>query len=50
MPDGCKKLQGPSLPTLYRIRCGYYRVVYTINDHILLILVIEVGHRKEIYL
>jgi len=48
-PDGHKKLRGSNNPPLYRIRCGDYRIVYTIQDHILLVLVIEVGHRKEIY-
>lgn len=48
-PDGCKKLQGSNDVPLYRIRCGDYRVIYTINDSVLLILVIEVGHRREIY-
>lgn len=46
--DGCKKLKGTSEP-LYRIRCGDYRVIYTIQDKVLVVLVIEVGHRKEIY-
>ncbi len=46
-PDGCKKLQGSD--DLYRIRCGDYRVVYTIKDEILLVLIIEIGHRREIY-
>jgi mRNA interferase RelE/StbE len=48
-PDGCKKLQGANSPPLYRVRCGDYRIIYTINDSVLLILVIAVGHRKEIY-
>ncbi|MBA2349206.1 MAG: type II toxin-antitoxin system RelE/ParE family toxin, partial [Solirubrobacterales bacterium] len=30
-----------------RFRCGVYRVVYTIQDDVLLVLVIEVGHRKD---
>lgn len=47
-PHGCKKLQG-SKNSLYRIRCGNYRVVYTIKDHILLVIVVEVAHRKNIY-
>lgn len=46
-PEGCKKLQGSG--DLYRIRCGDYRVIYTITDSVLLVLVIEVGHRREIY-
>jgi mRNA interferase RelE/StbE len=48
-PERCKKLQGSNEIPLYRIRCGDYRVVYTINDSVLLILIIEVGHRREIY-
>lgn len=48
-PDGYKKLQGPLNPPLYRIQIGDYRVVYTIQDDVLLILIIAVGHRKDIY-
>ena len=33
----------------YRIRIGNYRVIYDINDDELLILVVEIGNRKEIY-
>jgi len=32
-----------------RIRAGDYRVIYTIRDDVLLVLVIEVGHRSSIY-
>lgn len=46
-PRGCRKLHG-SLDT-YRIRVGYYRVVYAIEDARLLVLVIKLGHRKDIY-
>ncbi|WP_266366381.1 type II toxin-antitoxin system RelE family toxin [Tellurirhabdus rosea] len=46
-PPGCKKLNGVS--TLYRIRVGDYRVIYTIRDEQLLVLVIKIGDRKEIY-
>jgi mRNA interferase RelE/StbE len=45
-PPGCKKLKGRSG---YRIREGNYRVVYEINDKILMVTVIEAGDRKEIY-
>ncbi len=48
-PDGCKKFQGSKKILLYRIRCGDYRIVYAINDDVLLVLVIEIGHRREIY-
>ncbi len=45
-PPGCKKLKGR---LGYRIRVGDYRVVYDIADDILVVLVIDVGHRREIY-
>ena len=46
-PTGCKKLKGRE--DFYRIRVGDYRVVYQIEDEILLILIVRVGDRKEIY-
>lgn len=46
-PTGCKKLQGER--DVYRIRIGDYRVVYQIRDKELLILIVRVGHRGEIY-
>jgi mRNA interferase RelE/StbE len=46
-PRGCRKLHG-SLDT-FRIRVGYYRVVYAVEDSQLLVLVVKVGHRKDIY-
>lgn len=45
-PDGCKKLKGFDG---YRIRTGNYRIIYEIFDTELIIDVIAVGHRKEIY-
>lgn len=48
-PDGCKKLQGSDKVPLYRIRCGDYRIVYAIQDEMLIIFVIQIGHRREIY-
>jgi mRNA interferase RelE/StbE len=35
--------------TAYRIRVADYRIIYDISDDILLIDVIDLGHRKEIY-
>lgn len=34
---------------LYRIRSGDYRVIYQIQDEVLLVLVVRIGDRKEIY-
>ena len=48
-PNGYIKLKGSSSRALYRIRYGDYRVVYTVEDEKLLILIIEIGNRKEIY-
>lgn len=45
-PPGCKKLKGR---TAFRIRIADYRVIYEIQDDFLLILVIDLGHRKDIY-
>lgn len=41
-PHGCEKLTGDDL---YRIRQGDYRVVYSIEDDVLIVLVVRVGHR-----
>ncbi|MBM3569186.1 MAG: type II toxin-antitoxin system RelE/ParE family toxin [Alphaproteobacteria bacterium] len=46
-PYGCVKLAG--LPDKWRIRVGDYRVIYSITDNILLVVVVGVGHRREIY-
>ncbi|MEW6061076.1 MAG: type II toxin-antitoxin system RelE/ParE family toxin [Bacteroidota bacterium] len=45
-PDGCKKLKDTEF---YRIRIGPYRVIYTIHDDILLVVILRIGHRKDIY-
>lgn len=47
-PEGVIKLKGYKEP-LYRIRHGNYRIVYSIKDDLLLVLVVEIGHRKGIY-
>ncbi|OGP55841.1 MAG: plasmid stabilization protein [Deltaproteobacteria bacterium RBG_13_61_14] len=33
----------------YRLRVGDYRVIYKIDDEFLVVLVVRIGHRKEIY-
>jgi len=45
-PVGVKKLSGREA---WRIRVGNYRVIYEIHDDKLVIVVITIGHRKEIY-
>jgi mRNA interferase RelE/StbE len=46
-PHGVKKLSGAD--RTYRIRVGDYRVVYEIEDDLLLVLVIRVAHRRDVY-
>ncbi len=46
-PQGCEKLSGQI--NLYRVRSGNYRVVYEIQDQIVRVTVIKIGHRKDIY-
>jgi len=45
-PPGCKKLKGRDA---WRIRIGDYRVIYEINDGRLIVTVITIGHRREVY-
>lgn len=46
-PVGVKKLKGAQ--DLYRIRVADYRVIYTITEAILVVEVVKIGHRREIY-
>jgi mRNA interferase RelE/StbE len=46
-PPGHKKLKGNN--NLYRLRLGDYRIVYHIHDKILIVLVIRMGNRKDVY-
>ncbi len=42
-----KKIKGSD--SLYRIKVGDYRVLYEVKNDILLIVVIKLGHRKDVY-
>jgi mRNA interferase RelE/StbE len=46
-PPGSKKLQGEE--DLYRVRVGDYRVLYRVEDERLVVLVVNIGHRRDIY-
>ena len=46
-PPGAKKLAGGAGE--WRVRTGDFRVVYEIHDQVLVVLVVAVGHRREIY-
>ncbi len=46
-PAGCRRLVG--YDNLWRIRVGDYRVIYTIMDTELIVLVLRIAHRSEVY-
>jgi len=46
-PPGVKKLKGES--DLFRLRSGDYRIIYSIDDVRLIVLVIRIGHHREVY-
>ncbi len=46
-PSGVIAMQG--LRGAYRLRVGNYRVIYTVEDNRLVVLVVDLGHRREIY-
>lgn len=45
-PPGCKKLSGSNK---YRIRQGNYRIVYSIEDDKLVVYVVKISDRKDVY-
>ena len=45
-PPGCEKL---SAQERYRVRQGVYRILYEIRDEELVVTVVKVGHRREVY-
>ena len=46
-PDGVEKLAG--VDDLYRVRVGTYRIVYAIRDRELVVIVVRIGHRRDVY-
>ena len=45
-PAGCRKLSGKDK---YRIRSGQCRIVYTVRDAILVVTIVKVGNRRDVY-
>lgn len=45
-PPGCEKLTGQDR---YRARQGNYRIVYEIEDEVLTVIIVKVGHRGDVY-
>ena len=46
-PSGVKKLRKSE--NLYRVRVGAYRVIYLIKDEAVIVVVVSIGHRREVY-
>ncbi len=46
-PPGSLKMSGPE--GFHRLRVGEYRVIYLIEDDIFWVLVVKLGHRRDIY-
>lgn len=46
-PFGSEKLSGRG--DLYRLRVGRFRVIYSVGDAELVVLIVRVGHRKSVY-
>lgn len=45
-PPGCEKLSGHDR---YRLRQGNYRILYEIQDLALIVVIVKVGHRRDVY-
>ena len=45
-PPGCEKLSGFER---YRVRQGAYRIIYEIQDRRLIVLIVKIGHRRDVY-
>ena len=45
-PSGAEQLSGQER---YRVRQGNYRIIYEINDKEVIVVVVKVGHRKDVY-
>lgn len=46
-PAGCRKLSGYA--DVFRIRIGHYRVIYSVSERKLIVLVLKIGHQRDVY-
>ena len=46
-PQGIKKIEGEA--ELYRLRVGDYRILYQVKAKVLLVLIVGIGHRRDVY-
>lgn len=45
-PPGVEKVEGHDL---WRVRAGDYRIVYSVEEDVLTVVVVKIGHRREVY-
>jgi mRNA interferase RelE/StbE len=45
-PPGVEKVEGHDL---WRVRAGDYRIVYSVEEAMLTVVVVKIGHRREVY-
>ena len=46
-PRGTRKLSG--YDDVYRVRAGRYRILYSVSESTLIIIVLKIGHRRDVY-
>ena len=46
-PAGCEKIVGAD--SLWRVRVGDYRIVYEVHDDVLVVIVVLIGNRRDVY-
>ncbi len=46
-PRGARKIEGEE--AAYRVRVGDYRIVYEVHDRVWTVIVMNVGHRRDVY-
>ena len=48
-PQGAIPLKGERFGGLYRVRSGDYRIIYQVQDSRLIVLIVKIGNRKDVY-
>jgi mRNA interferase RelE/StbE len=46
-PHGCRKMKG--FDNIYRIRVGVFRVIYSVEEKRIVVVILKVGHKKDVY-